>query len=305
MGKTTLFNEYLKTEEERESVYGIAKKIKKKNIIPDNNIPLKIDIETFNKKYYPKQEEIINQPTNSNDSNKIVSKNIVADAILDNINDIPGLYEDDNEKFDLGEFIQIEDNKDNKETLNEENQENITPKKKKKKKKKKNRNIEIELSEELKENNIYDTPVEEMNKEEIVNVSHIENSINKKSIETSDIIETEEEDDDIQEECEEDDDLVVSTDLDPFKEYGNFEDYNVTEEDDDFYVDLNNEKDLTIKLSPKEKEEKSEIDSAFDNTIEGFAEKTIESTEKIETKNTEDKSDKTFFNIDLLFDDDE
>ena len=275
-GKCSFYNEYLKDEKQRESIYGIAKKIKKKNIIPDNNIPFKIEIDDFNKKFYPNSLEV-EKSENSIESKPLSVKptkneNIVAEAILDNINDIPELYNEETSSFDIDEML-IK----NEVPITSENE---TIKKKKKKKKKKHNNQNEIILENTNENKNIDNKKED-NKLSNETINKVDENINKNQI----------------------DDEIIQ--FNPIEEYGHFNEYNIVEDDmeEPYLIEENNaiidnNDDLLINVKNKPQKQERTIEDEFNDSIEGFAENEI----KEEAKKTENK---TYFDIDSLFDDED
>lgn len=315
-GRCLLYNAAYTTEEEFESIANIAKKIKKKSIIADNNIPFKLAVEEFNKKYYtsiitkasleeknikPKQnEKNIKEIVKTQDEEK--QEMTLTDTIIENVNNIPSLYENETEVFDINTIIEEDINTKKINELNNaiSDTEVIPKKKKKKKKKKKHLNSQIEENNEQTNNqteNIISFVEEPMSnkegmKDEVDEIINIEETI---EIEKSD---------------------TTISEYEAVEQYENFDDYNIVDDEPYLYeeekaiIDEDNSE-MIISIKRQENKERT-IDDEFNETYEGFAEKVVEETENevilpIQNEPVKEQNDtsKTYFDIDSLFDDED
>ena len=330
-GKCNLYNN-LNDDKENEAILNISKKIKKKMLIPDNNIPLKMGIDKFNEINYPKNIKN-EQYEDVTESVQKVSSNIdLGDAILDNIDNIPDLYKDEEENFDITKIVDI-----NTGALD------TSKKKKKKKKKKKHSQILNDVSDNVNDG-INTNP--NINKENVIDSENTDNLdiIN----EVNDIISDSDVSKDIDDSINPEDSNDIKNIIKDVTEntIANEENQENDINEEINFTDINNEsskeeylndedEDIIINIEHKNESKKSEIDDAFDNSLEKLADaeeenyndfypeyipetayeidennndKNIKQSDtnlNTSSNNISDDSNKTFFDIDSLFDDDE
>jgi hypothetical protein len=294
-GKCAFYNNGLDDEEERISIINIGKKLKKKTIVPDNNIPFKISNEDFNNRVYNINQSLSNNSAKStfnpiNQEELPVASDNIVDAILDNIDDIPTLYRNETESFDINNLVDI----------NPEALETQSKKKKKKKKKKKNQlSNEVNAAENL--NNVVESIFTETNDVNKIEDDVLENeNVSEENVEQpeeeseNDIINIVEEastdiEDDSDIDAEENNDFtdiieninnsvvstpdVINTENEVIDYSTEDDNQNISEETvDENYISDNDDEDMIINIERKYEEPKIKtIDDEFDNSLEKLA----------------------------------
>lgn len=315
-GKCKFISEII-TDDEDDSIMKNAKKIKKKLAIPDNNIPIKISTDDFNKKYYKeittkKSKEIFkeindldNQNTNTNYEEK--ATNVVADAILENVKNTSELYRTEKQEFDLNKIIENTVPKNTEDIKPIEDDEPVLKKKKKKKKKKKhNNNQEISsglevnpLTELIPITNDFNEVKDNDNSSEIGSEITKESNIKEPVIDTLPVTQEETPIINTSKEIEKTEDIigdiVEEVAFNPEIEETYSFDINDDTDGDEMIISLQNVPEV---IKPKT------IDEDLQDTIEIISEKEINETIPIEN-NVDNNLNKTFFDINSLFDDED